>query len=86
MIGAVKSAVVARGDGKFIQRWLPGRSFFSLEERLRVLADSIGILAIWEMKPKEIAALRNDVAHGKKALNPREVDTAYRQMLDLASG
>ena len=83
-IDALSAAGVQATARKFIKRWMPTESGRSLEERLRVLAEEVGLLDGWTVDPGRMAGLRNDLAYGNTGLDHAALDTAYEQSFDLA--
>jgi hypothetical protein len=83
-IDAVASARLDLADRRFIQRWLLSRPSYSLEDRLRRLATDVGVLKRWTIDAQQMSALRNDVAHGKTAVDLQLLRGAYDQARDLA--
>lgn len=80
---AVKTTGLPPAHRKFIKRWLPGRSSYSLEERLHGLAEEVGVLERWSMSPQDLAKVRNSVAHGTD-VEGAQLREAYEQAVDLA--
>ncbi|MEQ1700653.1 MAG: hypothetical protein ABMA25_11100 [Ilumatobacteraceae bacterium] len=83
LLRAAKDALPP-SDAKFVKRWFPGRSFYSLEDRLRVLATRANVLGAWQLTPASMASVRNDIAHGNAKLRHEDLHGAYEQAFDLA--
>jgi hypothetical protein len=69
---------------KFLKRWFPGRSNFSLEKKIQDLASSVGLGAEWNLDPQAMAKLRNDIAHGNTGLSAQRIKSAHDQAFDVA--
>jgi hypothetical protein len=81
-----KSALEAVGDPvakKFLKRWVPGRSAFSLEDRLQRSAEATGV-ATWEIDAKTMAKVRNDIAHGNAHPDGYLLRKCFAQALEVA--
>ena len=77
-IDAIASAGLDSADRQFIKRWLQSRSSYSLEDRLRRLAEKVGVLPGWTVSAQRMGNLRNDVAHGNTGADPAQVHNCVR--------
>ncbi len=71
-------------DIKFLKRWVPRRSHYSLEARLDHVRRSVDGSITWGVKANRMAALRNDIAHGNPVTSQAELSTAFDQAFRLA--
>lgn len=67
---------------RFLRRWLPRRSFYSLEQRLERTRRSLGL--DWARDAQAMAQLRNDIAHGNARPDSVFLDDAFSQGLEAA--
>lgn len=80
-----KSALKAVEDPtaqKFLKRWVRGRSEFSLEDRLRRSAKTVG--ATWKVDAATMAEVRNNIAHGNAHPDGYLLRDCYAQALGVA--
>lgn len=91
-VAAMLDAGVSDEHRKFIKRWLPGESFYSLPRRLRRLLELVPDV-VWTVRPEAVARLRNDLVHGNsgyddsddlKTLEGTTVQEALPQVMLLA--
>ena len=59
-------------------------SSFSLESRLVHLGRATGANSGWTVPPTRMAAIRNDIAHGKGVASVGELSEGFDQALRLA--
>jgi hypothetical protein len=67
---------------KFLKRWVPGRSAFSLEDRLRRSASAT--VVAWKIDAATMAKVRNDIAHGNAHPDVYVLQDCFTQALDVA--
>ena len=82
---AVRNSDLADEHKKFVRKALRTRSEYSLHERLRRTAKSIGVdTKRWGHSPEQIGALRNAIAHGNDIPPGADFAGAFEQMLAFA--
>ncbi len=81
VLDAVKVADIDASHQKFLKRWLAGMGRYSLEDRLRALLKTVP--TTWAVPPKEVAKLRNDIAHGNSEIDGFQLEAAFDQVVLL---
>lgn len=84
VLARVKEAGASTDDTKFLKRWMPTRSHYSLEARLRRLHKAAPTGSAWtDVTYADMAEIRNQLAHGTEA-DDEKLRVAHDQALDVA--